>query len=361
MVESSPMRVAVGMSGGVDSSVAAALLKEQGHDVVGVAMRVWKGQEGAGSGVRHGCYGMGEASDIEDARRVAEKIGIPFHEFDLEEEYRVHVLEYFRREYLRGRTPNPCAVCNSRVKFGFLLEKIARCGLAFDRFATGHYARAEWDGWRGRVVLKKGVDARKDQSYFLALLGRGQLSRAVFPLGRLTKREVRALAGDLGLYVADKRDSQDFVSGGDYSALFAEESRPGPILDRDGRILGRHEGIVRYTVGQRRGLGLAAGIPLHVLEIDAKRNAIVVGPRQELMRRDLMAEGVNWTAVDPPARPLRAKARIRYNHREAEAEITPLGVDRAAVTFDEPQFAVTPGQAVVFYDGDVVLGGGMIA
>ncbi len=346
------------MSGGVDSSVAAALLKEQGYAVTGVTMRIWDDETLTTEAGPRGCYGPDEESDIEDARRVAGILGIPCHVLDLRSEYRAHVLDYSRREYLSGRTPNPCVECNREVKFGAMGRVARNNGVEFDLFATGHYARVEYDDESGRHLLRKARDLRKDQSYFLFSLSQEQLGSSLFPLGGRTKQEVRKIASRLGLSVDGKAESQDFISGG-YSFLVEGSAQPGPVLDREGRLLGRHRGVAYHTIGQRRGLRIAAGEPLYVVDIDADKNAVIVGGREELFAGELTASDVNWIAKIP-AGPVRAKARIRYRHREAEATITPLAEGRAHVGFDEPQMAITPGQAVVFYEDDLVLGGATI-
>ncbi len=351
-------KAVVAMSGGVDSSVAAALLKEQGYQVTGVTMKIWGGPDSPGEGVRHGCYGPGEAGDIEDARRVARILGIPFYVFDLKEEYKAEVLDYFCLEYLSGRTPNPCLRCNRSLKFGALVRRIEQSGIEFDYFATGHYARIEYDEAKRRYLLNKARDLNKDQSYFIAMLSQEQLGRALFPIGNHTKAEVRKLATDFGLGVEQKAESQDFVEGG-YSALLPA-ALPGPILDKTGDILGEHRGISFYTIGQRRGLGISTQDPLFVVDIDPERNAVVVGGKDELYRDELTASGLNWIAIEELRQPIEVKARIRYRHQEAEAVVTPLSEDRVRVKFGEPQMAITPGQAVVFYQGDVAVGAGTI-
>jgi tRNA-uridine 2-sulfurtransferase len=360
-------KVLVAMSGGVDSSVAAALLKEQGYAVTGVTMRIWDGETLPAEIRRHpacqapagrGCYGPGEERDIADARRVAGILGIPFHVLDLKREYKSQVLDYFCREYLSGRTPNPCIRCNRWVKFDALGKKASDSGIEFDYFATGHYARVEYDERQHRHLLKKAKDLRKDQSYFLFSLSQAQLGRSLFPVGNHTKEEVREIASHLGLGVNDKQESQDFVVG-DYSSLMKAGVQPGPILDRLGNVLGQHEGIPFYTIGQRKRLGISAKEPLYVVDIDLEKNAVIAGSKEELYRDELIASELNWIA-EKPAQPIQAKARIRYLHREAEAMIIPLEENRVYLKFEKPQMAITPGQAVVFYDAEVVIGGGTI-
>lgn len=351
-------RVLVAMSGGVDSSVAAALLKEEGYAVIGVTMKIWDGEAFQGEIRRHGCYGPGEERDIEDARRVAEILGVPFHVLDLKREYKSQVLDYLCREYLSGRTPNPCIRCNRRVKFDALGERARDSGIEFDYFATGHYARVEYDESRRRYLLKKAKDLRKDQSYFLFLLSQEQLGCSLFPVGNYTKEEVRKIASHFELGVNDKSESQDFIAG-DYSFLAKAAVQPGPILDREGNVLGQHRGIPFYTIGQRKGLGIPAKRPLYVTDIDPEKNALIVGNKEELYRDELTACELNWIA-ERPTQPIKARARIRYLHKEAEAIIVPLDESKVYVEFQEPQMAITPGQVVVFYDGEVVIGGGTI-
>jgi tRNA-specific 2-thiouridylase len=352
-------KVVVAMSGGVDSSVAVALLQEKGHEVTGITMKVWDGEALPEDGTRHSCYGPGEQEDIADAWEVAQVLGIPFYTFDLRQEYKSEVLDYFCHEYLLGRTPNPCVRCNRRVKFDALLQKARRSGLEFDYFATGHYAKMEYDESKHRYLLKKARDMAKDQSYFLFSLSQEELECSLFPLDSYTKGEVRKMARDLGIGVADKPESQNFIAGG-YSTFVEAVAKPGPIMDRQGNILGQHQGIPFYTIGQRKGLGISARAPLYVTAIDPERNAIVVGSKEKVYGDELIAFELNWIAIDELQESIEAKVKIRYLHNEAEAAITPLDEDRVYVKFNEPQMAITPGQAVVFYDGDTVIGGGTI-
>jgi tRNA-specific 2-thiouridylase len=345
------------MSGGVDSSVAAGLLAKEGHEVIGLSMQLYDHQQGE---VRFGsCCTL---DDLYDARRVAQAIGIPHYIVNFEHKFEEHVVSNFVREYASGRTPIPCVHCNGDLKFASLVDRAA----SFDAqaVATGHYAQVDFDEQTRRYRLKRGADAQKDQSYFLFTLTQAQLARARFPVGALDKPAVREEARRLGLRVAEKKDSQEicFVASGEHAGFVGRRAEipAGVIQDREGHVLGRHEGVHRFTIGQRKGLGLAAGVPLYVVNIDAGSAAITVGPRQDLERGSLTASRVNWISGDRPAGPIRAQARIRYRHREAAATITALDVDRVSVEFDEPQAAITPGQAVVFYDGDVVLGGGWI-
>lgn len=352
------LKVVIAMSGGVDSSVAAALLKDKGYQVSGVIMEIWGGESLPEEGRRHACYGPGEEEDVADARRVCEILDIPFYALDLREEYRTEVLDYYSGEYLSGRTPNPCYRCNSRIKFDALLGKARQSGIEFDYFATGHYARVEYSEEKQRYLLKKALDRSKDQSYFISSLSQQQLQYCMFPLGDNTKEEVRKMAADYGLGVDDKPDSQDFMAGGHLSLI--EPAQSGPIADRMGNILGEHRGLPHYTIGQRKGLGVTAEAPRYVIEINAEKNTVVIGGRDEVYRDSLFASGLNWIAEEAPSRPVRAKVRIRHLHREADATVTPLNKSEAIVKFDRPQLAITPGQAVVFYQGDLVLGGGTI-
>ncbi len=351
------MRIVVAMSGGVDSSVAAALLAREGHDVIGLSMQLYDPLQGE---TRFGsCCTI---DDLYDARRVAATIGIPHYIVNFERKFQEHVVSDFVREYAAGRTPIPCVHCNGDLKFASLVERAQ--GLEAEAVATGHFAQVNFDEETRRYRLTRGADRQKDQSYFLFTLTQAQLARARFPVGALDKAAVREEARRLGLNVAEKKDSQEicFVAAGEHPEFVgARAAMPtGAIRDRDGHVLGRHEGIHRFTIGQRKGLGLATGIPLYVVGIDAEDASVTVGPREALERDTLTASRVNWIAGETPASPIRASARIRYRHQEAPATITPVGDDHVRVAFDVPQSAVTPGQAVVFYEGDVVLGGGWI-
>ncbi len=353
------MKVVVAMSGGVDSSVAALLLKEEGYQVSGVTMKIWDGEALPKEGTYHGCYGPEEREDIEDAHGVAQILGIPLYVFDLGREYESEVLDYFCHEYLSGRTPNPCIRCNRQIKFDALVKKARDKGIEFDYLATGHYARVEYDESRCRYLLKKARDLAKDQSYFLFSLSQEQLGRSLFPVGNYTKEEVRKIASNFGLGVDTKPESQNFIGGG-YSHLVEDAAQPGLILDSQGNVLGQHRGIPFYTVGQRKGLGISAGEPLYVTAINAERNAIVVGSKEEVYGDEFIASELNWIALEELQQPIEAKVKIRYLHKEAEAIITPSDEDKVYIKFREPQMAITPGQAAVFYDDDTVLGGGTI-
>jgi len=352
------MTTAVGMSGGVDSSVAALLLKNAGHDVAGIMMKLWR-EPAPKAVIRSACYGPDEEKDIEAARGVCAQLHIPFYLFDCSKDYEDLIVRDFREEYLAGRTPNPCVRCNPLIKFGLLPGVAEQSGLAFDHFATGHYARVSFDETSGRYLLKTAVDLRKDQSYFLYRLSQGQLSRTLFPLGEYLKSQVRKIARDAGLPVHDHPESQDFYSG-DLSDLISGPMTEGDIVDRRGTILGKHTGIWKYTVGQRKGLGLSSPVPLYVIAIDAGRNRLVVGPESETYRLSCFVKETAWIAYDKLVGPLDALVKIRSTSKPAKAHISPSGDGRALVEFAEPLSAVTPGQSAVFYRDDVVVGGGII-
>ena len=339
------MRALIAMSGGVDSSVAAELMKEQGYECVGCTMRLYE-------------------NDTEDARSVTESIGISHHVFHFEKQFEEEVIEPFVNEYEAGRTPNPCVTCNRCLKFGHLLEKMREYDC--DVIVTGHYAQIGYDNISGRYLLKKAADESKDQSYVLYTLSQYQLEHIRFPLGSLSKAEARDIAAGQGFINAHKSDSQDicFIPDGDYVA-FMERYRnrkyvPGDFVDMDGNVLGRHKGFVHYTIGQRKGLGIAAGHPLYVVDIRPETNTVVLGSNEDLFSKELIADRINLISVNKIDGQMRVKAKIRYRHREQDATVTQLGEDRIKVVFDEPQRAITKGQAVVLYDGDVVVGGGTI-
>ena len=370
-------RVVVGMSGGVDSSVAAALLKEQGYDVVGIMLRLWAeppaedagDEDGEDAPVReNACCSI---ESLSDARRVAAQLDIPFYVINVEEPFRETIVDYFYDEYRAGRTPNPCLRCNRYIRFTLLLERALALGA--DYLATGHYVRVDDDPATGQRRLRRAVDASKDQSYVLHVLSQHQLRHALFPLGGFTKPEVRAMAAERGLPVATKAESQEicFVAANDsrgFVRRYAEAKgqpapEPGPILDMSGARLGAHTGLANYTVGQRKGLGVSAREPLHVLQLDGARNAVIVGPASALERDTFTVRQATWTRDMPPDGPTPVEVKVRYKAPLVRGVVAPLPDGRAAVTLEQPIRAVTPGQAAVFYggaEGDEALGGGLI-
>ena len=368
----SAQTIAVAMSGGVDSSTVAAMLRAEGHNVVGLTMQLWNqrrlaGREGMPEHVQGRCCSI---DDVYDARRVAEDLDIPYYVVNHEERFENDVVRPFVQEYLSGRTPIPCSLCNNHLKFDQLLITARQIGA--DLLATGHYARCEFDPQRNRWLLKRAADPAKDQTYFLFGLTQEQLSRTRFPLGDMTKPQVRDLARQHELALAEKPDSQEicFVPGGDYKqfidAYLADqgESLPdtsGDVVTTDGKVLGRHEGIHNFTVGQRKGLGVATGTPLYVIQINGEKGQVTVGGSDDLLSRSLVARNVNWISIDHLRGPIRVQAKIRHRHEAAPALLENAPNGEVRVTFDEPQRAITPGQAVVFYDGDLVVGGGWIA
>ena len=368
--------VVVAMSGGVDSSVAAAMLKEAGCEVIGVTMHLWDYDSvGGNARFEHGCCTV---EDRNDARVVAGRLGIPYYVVDFREEFERGVISNFVSEYMQGRTPNPCVACNSKVKFGVLLDRAAELGA--DYVATGHYARVAFDEITSRYALKQGLDGNKDQSYALWEMTQDELARSVFPVGMLTKAQTRQIAESLAPRVAGKKDSYEicFIQDRGHERFLKEWTakhpvkmdeglldiedpiRPGPIVDTDGRTLGEHRGHPLYTIGQRKGLGLAAGRPVYVVDIQPDTNTIVVGEDEDLRSDRLIADGVNWQSTDIPVGEVRGQAKIRYRQEATPAVITACEPGVAQVAFEYPQRAVTPGQSVVFYDGETVLGGGII-
>jgi tRNA-uridine 2-sulfurtransferase len=349
------------MSGGVDSSVAAAMLADQGHEVIGVSMQLYDQREGDTQRFGSCCT----LDDLNDARRAAAAIGIPHYIMNFERQFQEHVVRNFVDEYVNGRTPIPCSHCNSDLKFATLLER-ARSFEA-ESLATGHYARVERDPATQRYLLKRGLDAAKDQSYFLFSLTQDQLARAAFPVGHLDKAAVRDYARARGLAVADKPDSREicFIPDGNYAGFVERKTggvaaRDGALVNASGDVVGRHGGVHRFTVGQRKGLGLSAPLPLYVVGIDAQTNTVTVGSRQDLEKTTAVVGQVNWISGEAPAGPVRVAAQIRYKHQPAPATLTPLGGGIASLRFDTAQPAITPGQAAVFYDDDLVIGGGWI-
>lgn len=353
-------RVVVGMSGGVDSSVAAWLLKKQGYDVIGVTMQIWQDEEPHLQEENGGCCGL---SAVDDARRVAAALEIPYYVMNFKKEFQKNVIDYFTEEYLNGRTPNPCIACNRYVKWESLLERSLSIGAEY--IATGHYARVEQLS-NGRYALRRSATLVKDQTYALYNLTQEQLKRTLMPVGAYSKDQIRVMAEEIGLLVADKPDSQDicFVPDGDYAGFIKETSGQeipeGNFVTLDGKVLGRHKGIIHYTVGQRKGLGLALGYPAFVLEIRPKTNEVVIGTYEESLTRTLRARQLNFMTVEDLTEPVHVFAKIRYNHKGAWCTVEKTGEDEIVCTFDEPIRAITPGQAVVLYDGEYVMGGGTI-
>lgn len=353
-------KVVVGMSGGVDSSVAAYLLKEQGYDVIGVTMQIWQDESQEQIEENGGCCGI---TAVDDARRVAAQLDIPYYVMNFKNEFKENVIDYFTDEYINGRTPNPCIACNRYVKWDSLLRRSMDIGA--DYIATGHYARISKLP-NGRYAVRNSVTAKKDQTYALYNLTQEQLSHTLMPVGEYTKDEIRAIASKIGIQVANKPDSMEicFVPDNDYAGFISREkgyvSTPGNFVDLDGNILGQHRGIIHYTVGQRKGLGLAVGHPVFVVAIRPDTNEVVIGENEDVFSSKLYADRLNFMSVESIEAPVRAKAKIRYSHEGAECTVRMADTGLLECVFDEKQRAVTPGQALVLYDGDYILGGGTI-
>lgn len=353
--------ILVGLSGGVDSAAAAVLLKQQNYRVIGATMQVWDPSLPVPQGAyqKNACLSP-EKEELGEIKEIAQKLGIEHIAVDCRTQYRQAVLDNFRLEYSCGRTPNPCVLCNSLIKFGVLPSAARKQGIAFDKFATGHYARVAFDEKSGKYLLKKAVDLSRDQSYFLHRLTQTQLAHVLFPLGEMTKPQIRAVARQAGLAVADKEDSQDFYCG-DYNDLLNFPNKPGDIVTKDGKTVGAHNGIWGYTIGKRKGLGISGfAVPMYVVGIDAKKNQVIIGPKADLYSDTLTAENVSWVAGEPPAGEFECEIKIRNLHLPAKARVRVRENGSAEVKFEEPQMSITAGQSAVMYQGDVVLGGGII-
>lgn len=355
-------RVVVGMSGGVDSSVAAYILKQQGYEVIGVTMQIWPSDDPDVVEREGGCCSL---TAVEDARKVANHLGIPFYVMNFQQVFDEKVISYFVDEYIKGRTPNPCIMCNRYIKF----EELLRRSMALDAYyvATGHYARIEYDDQKQRYLLKKSVTPAKDQTYALYTMTQYQLKHTLMPLGNYTKEQVREIAEKSGLVTANKPDSQEicFVKDDDYAGFVQDRASgpvaPGYFVDTQGNVLGKHKGIIHYTIGQRKGLGISLGHPMYVVDIDPENNTVILGRDHEVYSREMLVDDVNLISVPSIDSPIRASVKIRYTAKEAPATIYPYEDDTLRVVFDEPQRAITPGQAAVIYQDDLVVGGGIIA
>lgn len=351
------MKILMAISGGVDSSAAALKLKQEGHELVGVMMKIYTGDSKCDA--QNSCYGISKEKEIEDARAVCEKLGIDFHLIDCSFEFQKRVFSRFKSEYAAGRTPNPCVLCNPEVKFGVLPDLARALGIEFDKFATGHYARIKYNEETGRYNLLRGLEAKKDQSYFLYGLSQKQLARTIFPLGDWLKEQTREFAQQNGLITFDKSDSQDFYKG-DYNDILDIPPKEGDIILRDGTVLGKHYGIHNFTVGQRKGIKIAYKEPLYVLELDSENNKVIVGSKDETFSYTLLAKCVNWIVSEKMPQKLLCKAKHRSTQEPQKCYIEACDIDKIKVTFQNEQSSVTIGQSVVFYDDDAVLGGAII-
>ena len=354
-------RVMIGMSGGVDSSVAAYLLKEQGYDVIGVTMKLWQDDDDEHIENEGGCCSL---AAVEDARKVADKIGIPFYVLNFSDVFKEKVIEPFIDEYLNGRTPNPCIACNKHIKFDDFFNNARQIGC--DYVATGHYAKIEKDEEAGRYLLKKSVTDKKDQTYALYNITQEQLEHTLLPIGDYEKDRVREIAKEIGIDVHNKPDSQEicFVKDNDYAGYVKKHAKkridPGFFVDTKGNVLGKHNGIINYTIGQRKGLGIAFGKPMFVVDIDPVKNTVVLGDNEDIFSNALIAKDINLISIDDIKEPISVQAKVRYSARPSNATVTKVGEDTIKIVFDEPQRAITKGQSVVMYDGDKVVGGGII-
>lgn len=355
--------VGVGLSGGIDSTMAAKLLLEQGYEVIGLTMSIWDDSIPIKEAVKSGCFGPGEAKDLKAAQDVCRRLGIPHYIIELKDEYKNNVLNYFCSTYLKGKTPNPCLVCNQRMKFGLLPLKAKEMGLKLDYFATGHYARVQFNKRSNRYQLLRAIDFSKDQSYFLSFLTQNQMQDLIFPLGHLSKVEIRGIAKSCGFAdLLEKKESQDFLETDDYGVLFEEGTfTTGDIVDIRDKVLGQHKGLINYTIGQRKNLGIAGQTePYYVIDIDIDNNRLVVGPKRYLYGIICKAVNINWVSISHPQNPFWCKAKIRLQHEPADCYVIPMDETTAEINFEKSQLSITPGQGIVFYDGDIVFGGAII-